>query len=102
MQGYDFDKQPSEVFPVEEMFHRILSDGETIVEGTSEVLAFDEDGTDVSASVIDSKSVPAEGTSLIGVVKAGESGKLYTITFRATTSLGYVYESDRKMYIKER
>ena len=98
-----FSKQPSEEFLIEGDFSKDIGSGETIVLGTSTVVAEDKTGT-ADSSVLD-QSAKAISSSLKGLVirvKAGAEDKSpYKITFVIITSLNNKWELDVVMGVSE-
>ena len=94
-----FTKQSYEEFVIAGDFVNVLAVGETLVLATSEVNAYDTDGTNVTATILEGKAI--SGTQLQIKVKAGNStASPYIITFYATTSEGNHWELDVRLKIK--
>jgi len=97
-----FTKQPYETFMVAADFSADLDTGETITEGTSDVIAEDKNGDDATSDVLTiGAKVVDEGLLKIRVKDGTENLTPYKITFRAVTSLVNKYELDISMRIKE-
>ncbi len=90
-------KQPGEKVPVAMDFTAILPVGETL-QGTSEVKVYDSEGTDVTATLLDIKTVVSP--KLNAVIKAGTDGEDYKIKFIARTQ-NYIYEEDMTLKVRE-
>lgn len=97
----NFTKQPTEKYFVAADFSRALDEGETIVLNNSTVIAYDADGNDVSATVLESGTKQIDGAKLLIRVKDGTSGEKYKITFKAVTSQSNIYEHDITMKVVE-
>lgn len=97
-----FHKQPNEKFPIAADFSAVLAENESIDGNNSSVVAEDENGTDVSSSVLVSSSMTVDGPRLIVTVTGGDAGKRYKITFRCHTTTGNIYELDVQMIVNER
>lgn len=95
-----FYKQPSEKFPIAADFSNALAteSGEAINPATSEVIAEDYQKGETMPMLL--SGVTYEDKRIIAIVQGGDEGD-YKITFRAGTTLGYVYEIDVMMRIKE-
>jgi hypothetical protein len=94
-----FSKQAAEKYAVGIDYEDDLVTGETIasvvVVGTEKAT-----GTVVTSTIIDSTTTTT--TTASAVVKAGTSGVAYVLTFTATSSLGYVYEDEIIMNVRDR
>ena len=106
-----FKKQIYEEFFVHGSILNVQNDDETIVEGTSDIVAVDNVGTSATADVLDVAGTKTVGddpngsytNNVLSVrVKAGtEALSPYKITFKIVTSAGNKYEIDMQMTIKE-
>lgn len=97
-----FTKQPSEAFTIQASFTNVLDTGETITLGNSTVIALDNAGVDVTATVIFTGSKSVDGVYLKAKVQGGtEAASPYKITFLASTSLSNVYEKDVLMTVAD-
>ena len=100
-----FSKQAYEKFTVGADFSNVMDTDESISVSSSEVVAVDNAGTDVSDTVLvsGSKAVDSTGQQLNIRVQAGtESGSPYKITYKAVTDVGEYYEIDQYMQVKEK
>lgn len=110
-----FWKQPWETYLIGGDFSRVLETGEEIVALTSDIVAVDKDGTDVSSTVLDNsyKTVstadaddidvtPVTNGMLMTRVQAGtEDAMPYKITFKGVTNADNQFETDVTMKIKD-
>jgi len=98
-----FYKQPDETFFVAANYVDVLSTGETIVVGNSEVSAVDEDDNDATGDILEVASLVVQDTTKLAVrVKAGvETGSPYKITINGVTSLSNNFEVDIEMRIED-
>jgi len=94
-----FTKSDWESWIIGASFEDDLETNETIVLGTSTVTAVESDGTDATATVLNQAGKAVSGFYLQIRVQAGTDGELYTISFRAKTSLGNNYEKKVDMKI---
>lgn len=96
-----FKKQSYEEFSIGGDFSANFDDGTIISSQT--VTATDVSGTDVSTEVLDQSTISNDGASMVNVlVRAGEeANQPYKITFRCVDSMGYKWELDVKMEVKE-
>lgn len=81
-------KKPIEEFRVSWDFANDLEVGDTIA--SQAITAKDSSGADVSGSFLQSPAVA--GTKLTVQVQGGTPGKDYTVTFKATTTQGDIFE----------
>ena len=93
-----FQKQPSERFPISMDFTDWLAVGETIA--TIRSVTATKGETDVTEEIIDGSSI--DGNKIKTVVKSGDSGSQYKITFEITTSDDNDYEDDVLMLVKDK
>ena len=99
--GY-FTKQNSETFFISADYSDVLETGETIIVGSSTVVAEDVAGVVATADVLTGGSIAVSGDTLKIKVKEGtEALSPYKITFKAVTSLGNTWEKDVSMEIVE-
>lgn len=97
-----FKKQSYEKFGVEGDFSKVLATGETLVLGSSVVIAEDKDGNDMSTTVLNQASLSVVGAKLVIQCKAGVATESpYKITFRTVTSANNQFEVDARMKVKE-
>ena len=104
-----FEKQPSEKIMIWASAVNNMSSTEKLVLGSCSVSAVDEDGTDVTSTLVDQSTLqlgdhPDKGgtNNILGVmVRNGESGKRYKVTFQLATDLGQVFEVDVVVYVKD-
>jgi hypothetical protein len=111
----EFAKQPWETYIICADNSENLGTGESVVLATSDIIAEDKDGNDVSSDVLDNtektvqtadaediKVTPVTNGMLCTRVKAGtEALSKYKITFKAITTDDNQYETDVKMRIKD-
>ena len=110
-----FSKQSWESNMVGVDHSKNLASGESIVLGSSTVTAIDGDGDDATSTVLDNDDMvvgtasqsdisvtPVANGLLSTRVKAGSSGVIYTLTFKAVTSAGNKIETDIKMKVEDR
>ncbi len=95
-----FTKQIAEEFTIGADFDNVLDAGETIVLGSSSVVAEDINEEVATDGVLTTGSISVDGTSLKIRVEAGTIAlSPYKITFLITTSLNNVYEKDVLMTV---
>ena len=105
-------KQPYEKFPIAADFTDDLEPvGETIVLGSSEVLAFDKDGNDSGIALVlsdkalatnpDRDDAMTDGSLQIVVAVGLVTESPYNLSFRIETNTGMKYEKDVKLKVKE-
>jgi hypothetical protein len=111
----EFAKQPWESYLIGADNSHNLEIGESVIVGTSDIIAVDKDGEDATDDVLDNddktvqtadaadiKATPVTNGMLVTRVLAGtEALSKYKITFKAITSNGNQYETDVKMKIKD-
>jgi hypothetical protein len=100
MSIWTLPKQPAEIeaYTLDFATSRFKGSESGSSQVTSAVLM--DDGTDATATVIDSSSMAAGVVTV--VVKAGTHGKNYKLTTRVTTDAGNVYESDVMLKVREK
>jgi hypothetical protein len=81
-------KRPIEEFRVSWDFANDLESGDSVTGQL--VTAVDSDGTNVSASFLQSPAI--SGAKIVVQIQGGTDGKDYTVTFKATTTQGDVFE----------
>lgn len=93
-----WSKQPAESWVRGIDFVQQLQVGETISVGavTSKNAAT---GADTTATIVSGPTV--NGTKVEARLAAGTSGETHVVQFRATTSLGNVYEDEARLVILE-
>jgi len=95
-------KQPAESFAIGIDFSGWLADGEAIVLGSSEAVAYDNNGQDVSSTILEDGSLATYNGILQVRVQGGTvAGKRYKVSFRATTDEGNTYEDDVLVIMKD-
>lgn len=72
-----------------------LNEGETITACTAVITGFDSQLTVVGDTIIDNDNKTATA-----VITGGTSGKVYTVTFKTTTSVSYIFVDVIKVRIK--
>ncbi|MDY6957797.1 MAG: hypothetical protein SVK08_01435 [Halobacteriota archaeon] len=98
-----FSKQNYETFTVAANFTNVMNSDETIVLASSDVVAEDKDGNDVSDTVLVSGSKAVDGFNLKIRVQAGTAASSpYKITYKAVTNVGEQYEVDQFMEVEEK
>jgi len=102
--SYDyFIKQPYESFTVNADFENVMNTTESISVSSSDVVAEDKDGNDVTDTVLVSGSKAVSGFTLQIRVQAGTAaGSPYKITYKAVTDVGEKYEADQFMEVEEK
>ncbi len=95
----DFWKYPNEKFEIEMDFSSLLGASETI--STATVTAYDKDGTDVSATLLDGATKTIDGGSIKIQVQAGTAGERYKIVFQADTSVPQTFKEKSLCEVKE-
>ena len=96
----DFEKTIYEEFYYLGDFKNVLEDDETLVLGSSSVIAHDKDGNVVTDDVVESGTLSVSGSQLLAKVKAGlTSLSPYTVYFKCTTSNNNKYEAWGYMHI---
>jgi hypothetical protein len=98
MKPYTWTKQPSETRKLEFGGSRSLPTGDTFVSATA--VMYDEDGNNVSASMI-SGSPSVSGDKIYVIVYGGTHNKTYYLKILATTSGGEVIEDDLVIVVKQ-
>lgn len=91
-------KQPAEKKPFTWDFTNLLPTGETL-QGTSDVKIFDGSGTDVTSSMLVSKTISSP--KLTAVVQGGTNLSDYKMTFIGRTQT-YTFEEDLTLKVRER
>jgi len=110
-------KQPSESYLLGADFSQVLTAGEYIIVGTSEVSAVDNGGDDATSDVLDNDDMAVDtaveddlpsgttpitdGMLVTRILGGDEDLSKYKITFLAQTSNGNTYEKDILMKIKD-
>jgi hypothetical protein len=103
-------KQPWESWFIWGSIINVQEATETVVAGSSQVLAMDKDGKDAAGIIIDpsTKTVGDDPTgsyssNMLGVrLQGGEASKSpYHVTFKMYTSLDNKYEAEMKITVKE-
>lgn len=98
MKPYTWTKQPAEMRKLEFAGSRSLPVGDTFISATAVI--YDEDGNDVSASMISGS--PSVSTDIIYIIiHGGTHGKKYYLKILATTSGGEVIEDDLEITVKQ-
>lgn len=96
-----FEKQGYEEFTIEGDFSKNMEVGETINAGAL-VLAEDNAGSNVAATVTDQATIAVVGQGVQVLVRGGtENLAPYKVTFRCVTSVNHKWEIDVDMKIKE-
>ena len=95
----DFWKYPSEKFEISMDFSSLLGASETISAAT--VTAYDKDGQDVSATLLDAATKTIDGGSIKIHVRNGTAGERYKIVFQADTSLPQIFQEKALCEVKE-
>lgn len=95
-----FTKTSWESWVIAGNFTKDLESGETIVLATSTVTATDSDGV-AAPSVLDQSYKAVSGGYLQIRVQAGTDGEVYTIEFKAITSLSNKFELEIEMKVKD-
>ncbi|MCP4259102.1 MAG: hypothetical protein GY774_16575 [Planctomycetes bacterium] len=108
MSDKNFHKQPSEIERVGVGFGARLSTGEAVVSATYKIIDTSDD-SDVTSTmqVTGSEQISDEDDDTVLEsasikVQAGEHGKNYKLTIKATTSQGLILEEDRIIFITEK
>lgn len=98
-----FYKQPAESFFIDANFEDVLTTGEDIILNSSDIVAEDKDGTDVTATVLDtSVKYILDATKLaVRVQNGSEAASPYKITFTIVTDLGNTWEVDVELRVEE-
>ena len=92
-------KQPSEIFPITVTFSSELAANETV---SSAVVSARNAKTGTSSSAIVLSGNPTLSSSAVTqVLMGGVSNTSHVLTFKATTTLGNVYEGEVSLLIKE-
>lgn len=103
-------KQSWEAFFIAGSILNVQGAAETVLPGSSTVLAEDKDGTNVSATFLDQATIITDNdpdgsytdNMLSMRVRAGsESASPYKVTFRMTTSEGNQWEVDMQVTVEE-
>jgi UDP-N-acetylmuramyl tripeptide synthase len=93
------EKQPAEILPYSVDFTKRLPTGQ-VIQGTSTVVVTDDQGANVSGSMI--VGSPTIARPLITVtLQAGTNGKDYLVTFTAQTQ-NYKFEEDVRLKVREK
>ena len=95
----NFNKQPSETFPIAIDFSEVLGNAETISLRTVTASIHYGGSGDATSTVIDSSLISLDNVDV--TVKGGTSGLTYKITTKITTSLGNISEEDVLMKVME-
>lgn len=104
------EKQPWESWFVWGSILSVQEATETVIAGTSQVLAMDKDGKDAQGELVDRTTITtgsdpngAYADNMLGVrLKGGDPSKSpYHITFKMVTSLDNQYECEMKIKVKE-
>ncbi len=86
-----FEMGPGETLPLAVNFARHLAESETIASASTVIERVD------GEAVIQDDYIPGgaqvDDTMIVQVVQGIEEGRLYRLSFKATTSLGYVWEA---------
>ena len=106
-------KQPWETWIVGADFSKVLQVGEALVNATSDIIAIDEDGVDVAATLLDNASkavttadaddisvTPITNGMLVTRIEGGTAGAKYLVTYKAVTDAGNQFEIDVKVNVK--
>ena len=96
-----FNKQTWEEFEITGDFSRVMTDGETIESTSSSVVAYDKDGTDVSATIIPVAPTYAAQTVKVFVKAGTNAASPYKITFKVKTNSNNKWELDVRCYVKD-
>lgn len=102
MQTIKEPKQPWEILPYGVDFSTNMSDGESIDSALSEVAVYNySTSEDVTSEMIVEDIFSSDGITLSCVIKGGESGVKYKISFRAYISETKKLEEDLKLSVKD-
>jgi hypothetical protein len=104
-----FEKQPYEEFRISADFGLNFQAGETLTQANCSVEAKDPEDQDWTVTVTDQATVAVidgvesgiSQSALQVLVRGGEHGKTYKITFKGETSLDHHWELDVNMKVKE-
>jgi hypothetical protein len=97
----EFEKQPSEQYPIAIDFEDRLPSGLSLISG--QISAMDlYSGVDKSSEVLQSGIAVISGTLAIISIKAGANGNSYKISLQATLSDGSILEEDLIMKVLEK
>ena len=92
-------KQPYEAYYVDFDFTKVIVSPDTIASAT--VTAVDQDGVDVTNTVITTIKQNIASPKVYVWVTGGTSGKTYIITCKIITANGEKYEKDGELPVKE-
>lgn len=95
----NFYKQNSEKFPIAVDFSTNIESGDSIASKDVSAIII-ASSADATATVIDSSLLVSTSNIIKAVVKDGTTGTNYKITFKATTTNGYIYEHDVAMLVR--
>lgn len=93
-------KQPSEKFYIDVDFSANLDNGEAL-DGAQCAVTAALNGTDSTATVIETGSLIANSGKLFIRVQNGADGETHKLTFKAVTDQGNVLEQDVDLVIEE-
>lgn len=93
------DKQPSEVKPVTVSFVNRLAAGQTVQNSSTVTVTKVSDGASFP-SLLSGSAVISNPTMTV-TLTGGSDGEDYKCSFKAVTQLGYVYEYDVVVQVRE-
>jgi hypothetical protein len=93
-----YGKQPSEIELIEIALANRLASGDSL-SSIEECKCYDEDGTDVTATIIVSSAI--DGTDVNIWIQAGDDGKKYYVTLKVNTAQGAKKEEDLIIEVDE-
>ena len=92
-------KQPSEKFPITVTFAAELASSESVSSAT--VTARNSMTNESSSLIVLSGAVTVNTPNVTQTITGGVNGTRHVLTFKATTSLGNIYEGEIELLIKE-
>ena len=98
MEAFD-PKQPYEAYYVDFDFVNVLVDDDTI--STATISAVDEDSADATATITDVTKQDIDSPKVYVWVRAGTTGKTYTITCKIVCTSGEKYELEGTLAVTE-